>query len=209
MKLRDKCRSFCPPPKREKKIKTKKKTNAKPFLQVQQYTMLKDSGEMRRQMRRQGDAEGKVSRDMCHESQWPTEVHGELDSASVQLQAQGVCRLLGGGGHKKTVGPLGHEAQHHVLSLRVHGDRHDDLQVHAAIVTQHRRLWAGVKERTEQWGRGCNSGQRRECSQWRESDGIRWGYQIYIHPSVWDKQPFTLTFRVSNHPNQICISVGG
>lgn len=90
----------------------------------------------------------KVSRDIYDGSRGPTEIHGELDSASIQLQAQGVRRLLGGGGHEQAVRTLGHEAQCHVLSLCVHGDRHDDLQVHAAVITQHRRLWMGVKERT-------------------------------------------------------------
>lgn len=31
----------------------------------------------------------------------------------------------------------------------MHGDRHDDLQVHAAVITQHRRLWTWVRERTD------------------------------------------------------------
>lgn len=69
-----------------------------------------------------------------------TEVDGEFDPSSVQLQPQRVGRLFGGGGHEQPVRPLGHEAQRHVLRLRVHGAGHDDLQIHAAVVAQHRRL---------------------------------------------------------------------
>lgn len=74
----------------------------------------------------------------------PTEVYSHLDATSIQLQSQGVRRLLGGGGHQQAIRPLGHEAERHVLGLCVHGDRHDDLEVHAAIVTQHCRLWMEV-----------------------------------------------------------------
>lgn len=101
--------------------------------------MLKD----RVKMRRQGMLRERLAGDMYDESRWPTEVHGELDSASVQLQSQGVRWLLGGGGHEQAVRPLRHEAQRQVLGLCVHGDRHDDLQVHAAVITQHSRLWIG------------------------------------------------------------------
>ena len=104
--------------------------------------MLKYRVRMRRR-----DGKGKVS--IHCESRWPTEVHGEFDAASVQLQSQGVCRLLGGGGHEQAVSSLRHETQGHVLRLRVHGDRHDDFQVHAAVITQHRCLWIGVKDRTQ------------------------------------------------------------
>lgn len=79
----------------------------------------------------------------------PTEVDGELDAAAVQLQAQRVGRLLGGAGHKQAVSALGHETQHHVLGLRMHGDRHDDFQVHAAVVAQHRRLCVGRERPNE------------------------------------------------------------
>lgn len=97
---------------------------------------------------RRRDGKGKKGRVIIHyESRWPTEVHGEFDAASVQLQSQGVRRLLGGGGHEQAVSPLRHETQRHVLRLRVHGDRHDDFQVHAAVVTQHRRLWIGGEGR--------------------------------------------------------------
>lgn len=83
----------------------------------------------------------------------PTEVYGQLDAASVQLQSQGVRRLLGSGGHQQAVRPLGHKAQRHILGLRVHGDRHDDLEVHAAIITQHCCLWTGVWRRQQSgWG---------------------------------------------------------
>lgn len=34
---------------------------------------------------------GKLSRDIYDESLRPTEIHSELDAASVQLQSQGVC----------------------------------------------------------------------------------------------------------------------
>lgn len=99
--------------------------------------------------RETGDGKGKVSRDIHNESQRVTKVHGELDAASVQLQSQGVRWLFGGGGHEQAIRPLWHEAQRNVLGLRVHGDRHDDLQVHAAVITQHRGLWTRVRERTD------------------------------------------------------------
>lgn len=101
----------------------------------------------RRQEDEETEAQGRgVSRDVHHEYWWLTKVHRQLDAASVQLQSQGVRWLLGGGGHEQAVRPLGHEAQRQVLGLCVHGDRHDDFQVHAAVVAQHGRLWMG-------WGR--------------------------------------------------------
>lgn len=84
------------------------------------------------------------------EWKWLTEVDSEFDPASVQLQAQGVRRLFGGGGHEQAVRPLRHEAQRHVLGLRVHGDGHDDFQVHAAIVTQNGCLCTGGRDRVEE-----------------------------------------------------------
>lgn len=66
-----------------------------------------------------------------------TQVDSELDSASVQLQTQRVRRLLRGGGHQQPEGPLGHEAEGHVLGLRVHRPGQDHLQVHAAVVAHH------------------------------------------------------------------------
>lgn len=90
----------------------------------------------------------KVGRDINNESQRLTEIHGELYAASVQLQSQGVRWLFGGGGHEEAVRPLRHETQRHVLGLRVHGDWHDDFKVHAAVITQHCRLWIGLRERT-------------------------------------------------------------
>lgn len=71
---------------------------------------------------------------------WATQVDGQLDPATVQLQPQGVGGLFGGGGHEEAVGPLGHEPQCHVLCLGVHGAWDEDLQVHAAVVAQHRGL---------------------------------------------------------------------
>lgn len=66
-----------------------------------------------------------------------TQVDCELDSPPVQLQAQRVGRLLRGGGHQQPEGPLGHEAEGHVLGLRVHRPGQDHLQVHAAVVAHH------------------------------------------------------------------------
>lgn len=77
-----------------------------------------------------------VDKDAGDESKWPTKVDSELDTASVQFQSQGVRWLLGGGGHKKAVRPLWHEAKRHILRLCVQGHGHDDLQVHAAVITQ-------------------------------------------------------------------------
>lgn len=115
------------------------------------------------------DGKGKVRRDIHHESQWFTKVHGELDAASVQLQSQGVRGLLGGGGHEQAICPLRHEAQRHVLGLRVHSDRHDDLQVHAAVITQHRRLWIG-------WRRGQRSD--KEGNTLHRMQRVRWTQNI-------------------------------
>lgn len=72
-----------------------------------------------------------------------TQVDGEFHPPTVQLQAERVCRLFGSGGHQEAVGPLGHEAQGQVLCLGVHGARHDDLQIHAAVVAQHCGLCRG------------------------------------------------------------------
>lgn len=66
-----------------------------------------------------------------------TQIDRKLDPSAVQLQTERVCRLFGGGGHQEAVGSLGHEAQGQVLSLGVHGARHDDLQIHAAVIAQH------------------------------------------------------------------------
>lgn len=66
-----------------------------------------------------------------------TQVDCELDSPPVQLQAQRVGRLLRGGGHQQPEGPLGHEAEGHVLGLGVHRPGQDHLQVHAAVVAHH------------------------------------------------------------------------
>lgn len=84
------------------------------------------------------------------EPDWPqraagsfTQVDGELDPASVQLQAQRVGRLLRGGGHQQPEGPLRHEAQGHVLRLRVQRPGKNHLQVHAAVEAHRGRLWGG------------------------------------------------------------------
>lgn len=69
-----------------------------------------------------------------------TQVDCELDSAPVQLQTQRVSRLLRGGGNQQAEGPLGHEAEGHVLGLRVHRPWKDHLQVHAAVVAHHGRV---------------------------------------------------------------------
>lgn len=107
---------------------------------------------------------GTLSRDIYDESLRPTEIHSELDAASIQLQSQGVCWLFGGGGHEQAIRPLRHEAQWHVLGLRVHGDRHDDLKVHAAVITQHRCLCKRVKERT---------GETEWLTHWMKEDACR------------------------------------
>lgn len=70
-----------------------------------------------------------------------TQIDGELHPSAVQLQAERICRLFGGGGHQEAVGSLGHEAQGQVFCLGVHGARHDDLQIHAAVIAQHCGLW--------------------------------------------------------------------
>lgn len=112
-------------------------------------------------------------RSFCNDLFYPTEIHGELHTASVQLQAQGVGWLFGGGGHEQTVRPLRHETQRQVLGLCVHGDGHDDLQVHAAIITQHRCLWTGVMERREEEGRG-KKGERGARGQGMKGNRRRW-----------------------------------
>ena len=63
-----------------------------------------------------------------------TQVHSEFDSASVQLQTHGVRWLLRRGGHQQPIGPLGHEAQGHVLGLRVQRPWQHHLQIHAAVI---------------------------------------------------------------------------
>lgn len=72
-----------------------------------------------------------------------TQIDSELDPSTIQLQTERICRFFGGGGHQEAVGSLGHEAQGQVLSLGVHGARHDDLQIHAAIIAQHCGLCRG------------------------------------------------------------------
>lgn len=69
-----------------------------------------------------------------------TKVDGEAHAAAVQLQAQGVGRVAGRGCHENAVGPLGAEAQRHVLRLRMHG--HGQLHLHklAAVVRQDGRV---------------------------------------------------------------------
>lgn len=66
-----------------------------------------------------------------------TQIDSELDPSAIQLQAERVCRLFGGCGHQKAIGSLGHETEGQVLCLGVQGTRHDDLQIHAAVVAQH------------------------------------------------------------------------
>lgn len=76
-----------------------------------------------------------------------TQIDGELDPSTVQLQSECICRLFGGGGHKEAVSSLGHEAQGQVLCLGMHGARHDDLQIHAAVIAQHCSLCSGGKRK--------------------------------------------------------------
>lgn len=82
-----------------------------------------------------------------------TQVHSEFHSAPVQLQAKGVGRLLRGGGHQQPKGPLGHEAQGHILGLRVQRPWQLHLEIHAAVVAHHRRLCgiSGTRRLIRQW----------------------------------------------------------
>lgn len=66
-----------------------------------------------------------------------TQIDGQFDPSAIQLQTERIGRLFGGGGHEEAIGSLGHKAQGQILCLRVHGARHDDLQIHAAVIAQH------------------------------------------------------------------------
>lgn len=87
-----------------------------------------------------------ISALICHGS--ITQVHCELHSAPVQLQTEGVSWLLRGGGHQQPKGPLGHEAEGHILSLCVCRPWQDHLHVHAAVVAHHGGLY-GFQEEEE------------------------------------------------------------
>lgn len=76
-----------------------------------------------------------------------TQVHCELHSAPIQLQTQGVRWLLWSGGHQQPKGPLGHEAERHILGLCVHRPWQQHLQIHAAVIAH----WGGLCGYQEEW----------------------------------------------------------